>query len=161
MAIKLSEVVSLTGIPGLHKVIKTDSKNVIIESLDETKKRQMVRANMMVSKLTEISMYVENDGNEELSAIFKSMEDKYGKELPVNKKSSNDELMAFLAEVLPNYAQGKVYPSNVKKLVQWYEVLAANEVSFEKEAVEPTPTEETSTEETAAEEAVTEAVEAK
>lgn len=147
MAIKLSEIVSLTGISGLHKIIKADSKNVIIESLDETKKRQMVRANMMVSKLTEISMYTENDGNEELVNIFKTIQEKYGNALPVNKKSSHDALMTFLGEILPNYEKGKVYPSNVKKLVQWYEMLAANEVSFEKE----TPT-DTSTQEVVAEE---------
>lgn len=150
MAIKLSEVVSLTGIPGLHKIIKADSKNVILESLDASKKRQMVRANMMVSKLTEISMYTENDGNEELINIFNSIQTKYGNDLPVNKKSSNDELMAFLEEVLPNYEKGKVYPSNVKKLVQWYEILAANEVSFEKEV--PAETSSETAEEGAAEE---------
>lgn len=150
MAIKLSEVVSLTGIPGLHKIIKADSKNVILESLDASKKRQMVRANMMVSKLTEISMYTENDGNEELINIFNSIQTKYGNDLPVNKKSSNDELMVFLEEVLPNYEKGKVYPSNVKKLVQWYEILAANEVSFEKEV--PAETSSETAEEGAAEE---------
>ena len=150
MAIKLSEVVSLTGIPGLHKIIKADSKNVILESLDASKKRQMVRANMMVSKLTEISMYTENDGNEELINIFNSIQTKYGNDLPVNKKSSNDELMAFLEEVLPNYEKGKVYPSNVKKLVQWYEILAANEFSFEKEV--PAETSSETAEEGAAEE---------
>lgn len=150
MAIKLSEVVSLTGIPGLHKIIKADSKNVILESLDASRKRQMVRANMMVSKLTEISMYTENDGNEELINIFNSIQTKYGNDLPVNKKSSNDELMTFLEEVLPNYEKGKVYPSNVKKLVQWYEILAANEVSFEKEV--PAETASETAEEGAAEE---------
>ncbi len=150
MAIKLSEVVSLTGIPGLHKIIKADSKNVILESLDASKKRQMVRANMMVSKLTEISMYTENDGNEELITIFNNIQTKYGNDLPVNKKSSNDELMTFLEEVLPSYEKGKVYPSNVKKLVQWYEILAANEVSFEKEV--PAETSSETSEEGAAEE---------
>lgn len=151
MALKLSEVVSITGVPGLHKIVKADSKNVIIESLDETKKRQLVRGNMMVSKLSDISMYVENDESENLTKILQNIQAKYDKTLPVNPKSANGELMDFLESVLPNYDKIKVYPSNVKKLVQWYSVLILNEVSFEDEVEE----EEVANEEVVAGEEVT------
>jgi hydrogenase maturation factor HypF (carbamoyltransferase family) len=133
MALKLSEIVSISGVPGLHKIVKSDSKNVIIECLDETKKRQLVRGNMMVSKLSDISMYVEGDESQDLNTILQNIKAKYNNELPVNPKSTNAELMSFLEAVLPNYSREKVYASNVKKLVQWYNILAMNEVSFEKE----------------------------
>jgi hypothetical protein len=130
---KLNDVVTLSGFPGLYKVVKADTKAVIIEALDSSKKRQRVSASMMVSKLSDISIYTENDESEGLLTVLKSIKEKYSDTLPVNKKSSNDELMNFLGEVLPLYDKTKVYPSNVKKLVQWYGILLENEVEFEVE----------------------------
>jgi len=133
---KLNDVVTLSGFPGLYKVVKADTKAVIIEALDATKKRQRVSANMMVSKLSDISIYTENDESEGLLTVLKNIQEKYAATLPVNKKSSNDELMNFLGEVLPQYDKAKVYPSNVKKLIQWYGILLENEVIFEVEKAE-------------------------
>ncbi|MFN0203930.1 MAG: DUF5606 domain-containing protein [Bacteroidia bacterium] len=130
---KLNQVVALAGVSGLHKIIKADAKSVILEALDATQKRQKVAANMMVSKLSDISIYTLEEGAEtstNLVEVLKAIQAKYANTLPVNKKSSNTELMAFLAEVLPNYDTAKVYASNVKKLVAWYEILVGAEVEF-------------------------------
>lgn len=133
---KLNDVVTLSGFPGLYKVVKADTKAVIIEALDASKKRQRVNANMMVSKLSDISIYTENDESEGLLTVLKNIKEKYSDTLPVNKKSSNDDLMNFLGEVLPQFDKAKVYASNVKKLVQWYAILLENEVEFEVEKEE-------------------------
>lgn len=135
MEVKFSEIVALAGMPGLHKVVKADTKNVIIEALDETQKRQIVKGNMMVSKLSDIAIYTNNDQNAELIDVCKSIAEKYGNTIPVTKKSSNAELLNFLESVLPDYDKDKVYASNVKKLVQWYEIMVQNNISFEKEVV--------------------------
>lgn len=133
---KLNDVVTLSGFPGLYKVVKADTRAVIIEALDASKKRQRVSANLMVSKLSDISIYTENDESEGLVTVLKNTKEKYGDATPVNKKSSNEELMNFLGEVLPQYDKEKVYASNVKKLVQWYAILIENGVEFEVEKEE-------------------------
>lgn len=133
---KLNDVVTLSGFPGLYKVVKADTRAVIIEALDASKKRQRVSANLMVSKLSDISIYTENDESEGLVTVLKNTKEKYGDTTPVNKKSSNEELMNFLGEVLPQYDKEKVYASNVKKLVQWYAILIENGVEFEVEKEE-------------------------
>jgi hypothetical protein len=138
MSINITEVVSLTGAPGLHTIVKRDDRAIIIESIDDKKKRQMVKGSMMLSKLSDITMYTDDDEGEFLHVIFKNIHEKYGKDLPVTKKSSNAELMDFLGEVLPNFDRERVYPSNVKKLVSWYGIVAANDVDLtvEEEAEE-------------------------
>lgn len=136
MSINITDVVSLTGAPGLHTIVKRDDRAIIIESIDESKKRQMVKGSMMLSKLSDITMYTDDDEGEFLHVIFKNIQEKYGKDLPVTKKSSNKELMDFLGEVLPNYDRERVYASNVKKLVSWYGIVAENDVDLTVEETE-------------------------
>lgn len=122
MSIAFNDVVSVTGLPGLYQVIKNNDNSIVVESLDESKKRQLIRGNMMVSKLTDVSIYTEED-SEPLLTVLQAIQKKHGKELPVSKKSSKTELMDFLESVLPGFDKEKVYPSNVKKLVGWYGIL--------------------------------------
>ena len=136
MALKLNDVVTFSGIAGLHKVVKADTKNVIIESLEANPKRQLVKGNIMVSKLSDISVYTDKEEGESFVTILQSISEQYGKTLPVNKKSANHELMAFLETVLPNYDKERVYASNVKKMVQWYEILMEHDVLLEVEKEE-------------------------
>lgn len=132
MELKIIDVVVLTGSPGLHRVIKSDDKAIVIESLDQRKKRQLIKGNMLVSKLADISIYTDED-SEPLIHILKSIKEKYDNELPVTKKSSKDELNSFLASVLPNFDRERVYPSNIKKILGWYSILGNYEVEFDSE----------------------------
>ena len=127
----------MTGSPGLHQVVKADDRAIIIESIDDRKRRQMVRGSMMVSKLADVSIYTDED-SEPLVDVFKAIEEKYADELPVSKKSSNAELMDFLRAVLPAFDDEKVYPSNVKKLISWYKILRTASVEFVMEEEEST-----------------------
>lgn len=136
MNILLKDIVAVTGAPGLYQVVKTDDKALVVESLDGKRKRQMIRGNMMVSKLTDVSIYTKED-SEPLLTILKNIQAKYGSELPVTKKSSNDQLMEFLESVLPDLDSERVYPSNVKKLVSWYKILVENNVEFKMDEEEP------------------------
>ncbi|MEZ4687244.1 MAG: DUF5606 domain-containing protein [Bacteroidia bacterium] len=91
MSINISDVVSLTGAPGLHTIVKRDDRSIIIESIDEKKKRQMVKGSMMLSKLSDITMYTDDDEGEFLHVIFKNIQENTARTR--FKKSSNDELM--------------------------------------------------------------------
>lgn len=133
--LSIKDVVSIAGEPGLFRVVKADTRSIIVETLDETKKRSQVRGSMMASKLTDISMYTDTE-SEPLPNILRAVADKYGKKLPVDKKSGNEELSNFMESVLPNYDRERVYVSNIKKLVSWCSILSEYEMDFSVEVTE-------------------------
>ena len=151
MSISIKDVVAITGTPGLFKILKSDDRSLIVESIDEHKKRRMIPGTMMVSKLADVSIYTTED-SEPLVNILKSAKEKYADGLPVTKKSSNAELMDFLESVLPSYDKEKVYPSNVKKLIGWFNILEKNEVDFTIEEEEENKEEEKTEKKTSKEE---------
>lgn len=146
MSIGIKDIVALTGAPGLHRIVKADDKAIIVESMDERKKRQMVRGNVMVSKLVDVSIYTD-DESEPLVNILRTIKEKYGDALPVDKKSSKNDLIDFFSEVLPNFDKERVYASNIKKILGWYQLLTEQEIDWEveeeEEAAGEAPTEET------------------
>lgn len=131
--ISIKDIVSISGQPGLHRVLRADGRAIVVESLDERKKRQLVRGNMLASKLSDISMYTE-DESEPLPAIMQTARTQHPDGLPVNKKSADAELMTFFGGVLPAFDRDRVYASNIRKFVSWMEILYAYDVDFSTEA---------------------------
>ena len=80
-----------------------------------------------VSVLNDIAIYTHDD-EIPLRNIFKTIAEK-GIQV-INHKESNDKLISFFIEVLPNYDEERVYPSNIKKVVQWYNILATAKFDF-------------------------------
>jgi hypothetical protein len=120
----LKDIASVTGKGGLYKVVKPSRTGVILESLDEKKQKLVAHAHDRVSILDEISIYTTDaEGNVALQKIFNTMHEEFGDDLGIDSKSSKEEIMSFLKHVLPNYDENQVYPSDVKKLVSWYNTL--------------------------------------
>jgi|TARA_R100000789_G_C3009121_1_gene150847 methylglyoxal synthase len=120
----LKDIASVTGKGGLYQVVKPSRTGVILESLDEKKQKLVAHAHDRVSILDEISIYTTDaEGNVPLQKIFNTMHEEFGDDLGIDAKSSKEEIMAFLKHVLPNYDENQVYPSDVKKLVSWYNIL--------------------------------------
>lgn len=120
----LKDIASVTGKGGLYKVVKPSRTGVILESLDEKKQKLVAHAHDRVSILDEISIYTTGtEGNVALQKIFNTMHEEFGDDLGIDSKSSKEEIMSFLKHVLPNYDENQVYPSDVKKLVSWYNTL--------------------------------------
>lgn len=132
MEVEIKDVVALTGSPGLYRIVKADDQAIVVESLDEKKKRQLIKGNMLISKLTDISIYTEED-SEPLVHVLQNVQSTYGSDVPVTKKSSKADLFEFMESVLPSFDRERVYPSNVKKLISWYKILLNFDVSFELE----------------------------
>lgn len=129
MSISITDVVAITGQPGLFRLLKSNDNAIVVESLETKPKRQLVKGNMMVSKLTDVSIYTKED-SEPLAEVLLKIKSEYGDELPIKKKSNNTDLMEFLRKVLPDFDDERVYPSNVKKLVTWYNILIREKVDF-------------------------------
>ena len=119
----LKNILSITGKPGLYKLVSQGNNMLIVESLVDGKRMPTYARDKIVS-LGEISMYTMGD-DIALSEVLTKLGEKEGlKTAAIDpKKASNDELHAFFAEVLPEYDRDRVYPSDIRKLVQWYNIL--------------------------------------
>lgn len=124
MSFDLKEIASISGMPGLYRIIAPTRNGIIVESLAEKPARIVAQARNRVSILQEISMYTNDvESTVPLAELFDRIKKQYGSDLPVTAKSSNQELSTFLESVLPDYDQDRVYASDMKKLVQWYQIV--------------------------------------
>lgn len=137
----LRTILSVAGKPGLYKLVSQGKNMLIIEALDATKKRIPAYGHDKVISLGEIAMYTDAE-EVALSEVFESVKKKENAQVTSidYKKASADELHAFMAEVLPTYDRDRVHTSDIKKLIQWYNILVSNGitefVAAEEEATE-------------------------
>jgi hypothetical protein len=117
----LTGIIAISGRPGLFKVIAQGKNSIIVESLID-KKRFPAYAADRISALDDISIYTYDEDaplKELLAAIYKK---ENGNECPSHKEDIA-VLQSYLIDLLPNYDQERVYPSDVKKMFQWYNLL--------------------------------------
>ena len=123
----LETILAISGKPGLYKLISRGNRSLIIETLDAQKKRMPAFATDKIISLADIAMYTDEKEvplREVLNSI-KKKED--GKATQIDyRKASKEELYAYLGEVLPNFDRDRIYPADIKKLVQWYNILIEN-----------------------------------
>ncbi len=119
-----SEIASVSGKGGLFKVLKPTRTGAVLESLDDEKKRLVVGMNAKVSVLSDISVYtIDGDGAVPLSELMTKIHAEFNGDTGLTKNSDNDELKSFLKFILPSYDEERVYVSDIKKIVHWYNQL--------------------------------------
>ena len=124
------KIVAIIGKPGLYRLLSRGRTTVIVESLDAQKKRFSVGLHDRVTSLSDISMYT----TEEDTPLYKVYRTIYaqteGKPIGiVPSKASNDELYDFLGSVLPTFDRDRVHPSDIRKLIQWFNILVNNGIT--------------------------------
>lgn len=132
---EFSEIASVSGKGVLFKVVSPTRTGVILESMDEYKKKLVVGVHNKVSVLSEISIYTtDGEGAVPLEEVMQKIHKEFAGDTDLDKNSDADELKSFLKFVLPNYDEDRVYVSDIKKLVSWYGQLVkvAPEVLSEK-----------------------------
>ena len=137
----LSKIVSISGKPGLYMIKSQAIGRLIVESLIDGKCTPAFARDRM-SSLEEISIF-SVDEDRPLKEVFKMINEKMGEKVDFDfKKASNDELRAKFLDVMPDYDQDAVYPSDMRKVFAWYQMLMdKNLLDFteeEKPAEEPT-----------------------
>ncbi len=132
-------ILSIAGKPGLYKLVSRGKSNLIVESLDETHKRQPVFSSDRVTSLADIAMFTEGDDVPLMDVLAAIRDKEEGKACSLQyKKASSNELREYFAQVLPNFDRDRVHDSDIRKLLQWYNILIANGISdFEKD-LQPT-----------------------
>lgn len=122
----LEKIVAVSGKPGLYEIISQTKGGLIVQSLVD-KRKLPINAMHNVSVLNDIAIYTHDD-EVPLREIFKTISE--NKKKVISHKESNANLVSFFSEVLPNFDQERVYPSNIKKVVQWYNILATTNFDF-------------------------------
>jgi hypothetical protein len=118
----LEKVLSIAGKPGLYKLIAQTRGGFVAESLLD-KKRLSVNVRQNVSVLSEIAIYTLTE-EVPLKKVFESIKKKEnGQQTSVKAKESKDKLEEYFFEILPDYDEERVYVSDIKKVIQWYNLL--------------------------------------
>lgn len=135
----LSKILSIAGKPGLYKILNQSRGGVVVTSLQDGKK-MVVGQTQRVSTLSDISIYT-LEGDEPLANIFEKMyEQSGGKEVEVDFKD-DDALREYLFRIFPEHDEDRVYPSDIKKMIKWFNLLLGKgllEKEEEEKIEEPT-----------------------
>lgn len=117
----LKDILVISGQGGLFKYISQGRNNVIVESLAD-QKRTTIPASSKISMLDDISIFAENK-DVSLCEVFKKIQEKENGGTTIPHKSSDAELKKYFDEVLPEYDKDRVYVSDIRKIVMWYNLL--------------------------------------
>lgn len=124
----LSNILAIAGKPGLFKLVSQTKTGAVVESLLDGKRTPAFK-NDKISSLSEICMFT-NDEDYPLSEVFRNIYTKENKgQVSIDyKKVSTRDLYAYFSEVLPNMDEERVYPSDVKKALSWYNLLLSKDL---------------------------------
>ena len=130
----IANILSIHGMSGLYKIISRNRNCIIVEGLSDKKRTSIPLEKKMIS-VGDIAIYTE-DGEMPLRNVFSSIKEKNdAQKLAINPKtSSSEELQKWFFDVLPTFEVDRVYPSDIKKVIVWYNLLIENGiVDFEEE----------------------------
>lgn len=119
----LKNILSITGKPGLYKLVNRGNHMLIVESLVDGKRFPTYSRDKIVA-LSDVSMFTTGDDIELWKVLDLVKKHENGAESSFDpKKADNKQLAAFFTEVLPDWDQDRVYPTDIRKLVLWYNIL--------------------------------------
>ncbi len=139
----LNKILAISGKPGLYRFLSKGNKMIIVESIDDSKRRTPAYATDKIVALSDISIYT-NDGKEiKLAEVFSNAKKLYNeKEIDIHyKKASQIEILGVFSKILPQYDEDRVHVSDMRKVIQWYNILTKygyNDFSIEESDVQNT-----------------------
>jgi hypothetical protein len=134
----LKEILVVSGKPGLYKLVSKGNNLLIVESLID-KKRIPAYIRDKVISVGDISIYTDEDEVSIGKVLTAIREKEHGGKVSIDlSKAQPDDLRAYFAEILPGFNRERVYPSDIKKVLKWYELLISNNITdFSKKEKEP------------------------
>jgi len=132
-------ILSISGKPGLYKLVSRGKQNLIVEALDATHRRMPAFATDRVISLADVAMYTDSE-DVPLMTVLASIRDKEGgKEVGFDyKKADKKTLHEYFAQVLPDYDRDRVHDGDIRKLISWYNILVQAGITDFEEDMKPT-----------------------
>jgi hypothetical protein len=122
----LKGILAISGHSGLFRLVAEPKNSIIVESLD-TKKRMPVHSTSKVSSLEDIAVYTEA-GDTPLKEVFKSISEKENGGMAIDPKSPDNKLKEYLESIVPDFDKDRVYVSDIRKILMWYNILLEKEM---------------------------------
>lgn len=117
----IERILAVAGRPGLFELVAQSKTGIVVSSLDDGK-RVSVSARQQVHALNEIAMYT-YEGEKPLREIYEAMGEALKGEATISHKASEKEIEAIFSEYLPDYDEDRVYLSDKRKFINWYNAL--------------------------------------
>ena len=137
----LKTILSVSGKPGLYKLISNSKNMVIVESVVDGKKVPIHARDKVVS-LGDISIYTETD-DIPLKEILISIKNKENRaKASISTGAKPEELKKYFQEILPDFDRDRVYPTDIKKIISWYNILTESGLDYETEEANEEDTKE-------------------
>ncbi len=130
-------ILAISGKSGLYKLVARGGNTIIVESVDAQKHRFNVGLRDRVTSLNDVSIYTTGEDIKLLDIYASMLEQNGGKRVDMDlKHASKAELADAMARFVPDYDHDRVYPNDMKKLIQWYNILVDNGITDFKDADE-------------------------
>lgn len=123
----LDEILSISGRPGLYKIVTRTRSGFVAESLID-KKKVSVNMQSNVSVLSEIAIYTLSEEVPLKEVLKKIKDNENGEQTKINHKAPKIELEEYFFGILPDYDEDRVYASDIKKIIQWYNLLQKHDM---------------------------------
>ena len=124
----LKTILSISGKPGLYKLVSQAKNMLIVESVI-TGKRIPAYAHDKVISLGDIAIFTESGEVPLRELMAKVKEKENGAVVSIDIKSHSDALREYFAEILPDFDKERVYPTDIKKLLSWYNLLVEKDLA--------------------------------
>ncbi len=139
----LTKILSVSGKPGLYKLISTGKNLNIVESLADGKRIPVYMTEKVVA-LSDVSIYTDEGDVPLKDVLAKIKEKENSKAVALDNKTQNNDFFSYFAVILPEYDRERVYASDIRKLMSWYNILVEHNIDFE--SVEKKETDDTAEE---------------
>lgn len=124
----LKEILSIAGKPGLFKLVSQGKNMLVVESLIDGKRMPSYSRDKVVT-LGDIAIFTDTEEVPLRQVLLNIKTKENGGICPVGSKADNEELRKYMAEILPDYDRDRVYPSDMRKLYNWYNILINSGIS--------------------------------
>ncbi|MEO1517761.1 MAG: DUF5606 domain-containing protein [Bacteroidota bacterium] len=119
---KLEDIVAVSGLAGLHKMVANRNNGLIVEDLDNGKRRFASSRKHQFTPLASIGIYTDED-TIELKVVFRSMLEQMESNPPIATNASAEAMKDYFSKILPEFDRDRVYPSDIKKVIKWFNFL--------------------------------------
>ncbi|MDX1666906.1 MAG: DUF5606 domain-containing protein [Saprospiraceae bacterium] len=129
----LENIISVSGMPGLYRVVGNRNNGLIIEELETGKRRFASARRHQFTPLESIAIFTDDGDSIELATVFRNMLQQYEDNPPEDPGADPEKLEEYFADVLPTYDRDRVFTRDIKKVIKWFNLLKENGLLEEQE----------------------------
>ena len=124
----LKNYLAVSGLPGIYRMVASRNNGLIIEDLDNGKRRFVSSRKHQFTPLESIAIYTDDGDSTELKNVFNNMLEQLEDNPPVKTNATNEELKEYFTDVLPTYDEDRVHVGDIKKVIKWFSFMHSRQL---------------------------------